>query len=253
MTEPPPHGHGRDREEGGAAMRHLPMPARACADATGLEKTSRSPDVGEEFLAESKAYLACRSRGSDPTPPLVEAWRRLYDFYAPRIRAFLRNCGLTDADLNDCSQEVWQDVIANLAHFHQDPTRGRLSTWILTLARNKAVDSIRRRNRHVFENLENNEASEPLDPGPGPVAEYERRQTLAQVQRILLELSGEVSQTSFQVLYQRWIEGRPTADVAAALELTPDQVRFRTHRMKQKLRELLERNVDHDDPQEART
>ena len=217
-------------------------------DATGFEKSSRSLEIGEEFLAESQAYLECRSRRVEPPPPLVEAWNRFYEFYAPRIRAFLRNCGLPDADVNDCSQEVWQDVVANLGHFRQDATRGRLSTWMMTLARNKAVDSFRRRNRHVSEILEDNEVSAPLDPRSGPAAEYERRQTLAQVQRILLELSGEVSQTSFQVLYQRWIEGRPTAEVAAALELTPDQVRFRTHRMKQKLRELLERDVDHDNP-----
>ncbi len=227
-------------------MRHLPIPEHARADATGLETTSRSLDIGEEFLDGSKAYLECRTRGIEPPPPLVEAWKRFYEFYAPRIRAFLRNCGLRDADLNDCSQEVWQDVVAKLAHFRQDASRGRLSTWIMTLSHNKAVDSIRRRNRHLSETLEDHEASMPLDPSLDPAAEFERRQTLALVQTILLELSGRVSQTSFQVLYQRWIEGRPTAEVAAALELTPDQVRFRSHRMKRKLRDLLERSMDRD-------
>jgi RNA polymerase sigma-70 factor (ECF subfamily) len=227
-------------------MKNLPIPADARVDAAVLMKTARTLDIGEEFLGESKAYLECRSQGGEPPPPLVEAWKRLYEFYSPRIRAFLRSCNLADADLNDCSQEVWQDVVAKLAHFHQDPSRGQLSTWIMTLARNKAVDSIRRRNRHLSRSLEDNEAIAQRDPGPDPAAEYERRQTLAQVQQILLELSGKVSQTSFQVLYQRWIEGRPTAEVAAALELTPEQVRFRMHRMKRKIRDMLERTMDRD-------
>jgi DNA-directed RNA polymerase specialized sigma24 family protein len=64
------------------------------------------------------------------------------------------------------------------------------------------------------------------------------------VRSVLVELSGQVSRTSFQVLYLRWIEGLPTAEVAAALELTPQQVRFRTHRMKLKIRRMLERSMD---------
>jgi RNA polymerase sigma factor (sigma-70 family) len=227
-------------------MKRLPIPASPVVDSTEFGKPARSPDIGEEFLAQSKAYLECRSRGGEPPPPLVEAWKCFYEFYAPRIRGFLKSCSVPEADLNDCSQEVWQDVVADLARFRQDASRGRLSTWIRTLARNKAVDSIRRRNRHVSETLEFNESIAPMDPEPGPDAKYERRQTLAQVQRILLELSGKVSQTNFQVLYLRWMEGLPTAEVAAALELTPEQVRFRSHRMKRKFRELLEQSMEQD-------
>ena len=82
-----------------------------------------------------------------------------------------------------------------------------------------------------------------MDPGLDPAAAYERRQTLAQVRSALAQLSSEVSPKSYQVLYLRWIEGRPTAEVAAALALTPGQVRFRTYRMKRKVRDLLERSM----------
>ena len=122
----------------------------------------------------------------------------------------------------------------------------------MTLARNKAIDSIRRRNRHVVETLADDEAGAPMDPRPGPDAEYERRQTLSKVQGLLLELSRNVSQTSFQALYQRWIEERSTAEVAASLGLTTDQVRFRTHRMKRRLRDMLERASGREAPTGAR-
>jgi DNA-directed RNA polymerase specialized sigma24 family protein len=112
----------------------------------------------------------------------------------------------------------------------------------MTLDRNKAADSNRRRTRHPAESLVEDGAHAPLDPGLGPAAEYERRRTRDRVRRILVKLSGQVSQISFQVLYRRWIEGQPTAEVAAALDLTPSQVRFRTHRMKQKFRDLFERS-----------
>jgi hypothetical protein len=44
------------------------------------------------------------------------------------------------------------------------------------------------------------------------------------------------------VLYQRFIDGRTSAQVADAMGITPEQVRFRVHRMKQKFRELFERS-----------
>jgi RNA polymerase sigma factor (sigma-70 family) len=120
----------------------------------------------------------------------------------------------------------------------------------MTLARNKAVDVIRLRSRHVVESLGDGEGMTAMDPGPDPAATYERRRTLAQVRSALDQLSSQVSPKSFQVLYLRWIEGRTTSEVADALALTPGQVRFRTHRMKLRFRDLLERSIEPDQSQD---
>jgi RNA polymerase sigma-70 factor (ECF subfamily) len=229
-------------------MRHLPNVVQSPVERADLERIGRGADDGA--LDAIKAYLDLRSRGIEPPTPLVEAWDQFYAFHAPRIRSFLKGWKLPEADRSDCFQEVWKDIVGKLAHFHHDSGRGRFSTWLMTLARNKVVDSVRRRNRHVSERLGDSEVSSPMDPGPGPAVEYERRRTRAQVQSALAELAGQVSWTSFQVLYLRWIEGWETAEVAAALELTPQQVRFRSHRMKQKVRRLLERSMDRDNTDE---
>ena len=118
----------------------------------------------------------------------------------------------------------------------------------MTLARNKAIDVIRLRSRHVVESLGDGESMTAMDPGPDPAATYERRRMLAQVHSALAQLSNQVSPKSFQVVYLRWIEGWDTAEVAAALALTPSQVRFRTCRMKRKVRGLLERSMATDTP-----
>jgi len=226
-------------------MSQLPIAVPAFLPARRRRLSAKSPeDVDEEFLNKVKSYLECRSRGVDPPPPLVEAWNCFYDTYAPRIKRFLGHRGLADEDRNDCFQDIWKEVIVNLAHFRHDPRRGCLATWLMTLARNKAVDSIRRRSRQLPECLGRDGANALLDPHPDPGAEYERRRTQALVWSVLGELSGQVSPTSFEVLYLRWIEGRPTSEIAAALELTPDQVRFRICRMKRKLRDLFERSQD---------
>lgn len=169
-------------------MRHLPIVASSPVAAPRRGMTAPSPDnLDEIFLDEIKFYLQLRSQGIDPPPPLVEAWNRFYEFHAPRIQSFLKGWKLPEADRSDCFQEVWKDVVTKLAHFRQDPGRGRFSTWLLTLARNKAVDSIRRRNRHVFERLEDHAVSTPWDPNPDPADLYESHRLRDRVRRVLAD------------------------------------------------------------------
>jgi RNA polymerase sigma-70 factor (ECF subfamily) len=203
-----------------------------------LSQQSRA-DLDEELLAKTKAYLECRSRGLDPSPALMEAWDRFYWAYQPRIRALLGKWRLPAVDREDCLQEVWVEVVAHLGRFQHDPRRGRLSTWLTTLTRNKAVDSIRRRNRHPSQPLEAHAGGLP-DPVPGPVADCERRWIQARVRGVLDGLAERVSERSFRVLYLRWIEGRTVPEIADAMGLSPEQVRLRAHRMKQRFRDLFE-------------
>ena len=205
-------------------------------------ETPSSPDGDAGLYRELKAYLACRSRGVDPPGPLADAWNRFYRLYTPRIWAFLIRSGLQEADREDCLQDVWTKVVAVLDHLPYEPRSGQLATWLMTVARNTTVDSIRRR-QHVWVGLD--QAKLPvLARDPEPATEMERREMQARVRSVLVQLSERVSAISYGVLYQRGIEGRTCAEVADALRLTPGQVRFRFHRMKRVFRGLLGRAAD---------
>jgi DNA-directed RNA polymerase specialized sigma24 family protein len=112
------------------------------------------------------------------------------------------------------------------------------------VARNRAVDTIRRR-QHLWVGL-NGDKVALVDPDSEPAAACERRWTQALVRSVLTELSEQVSATSFSVLYQRGIEAQTSAEVADTLGLTPQQVRFRYHRVKRKFRDLLEGSASPD-------
>jgi hypothetical protein len=60
------------------------------------------------------------------------------------------------------------------------------------------------------------------------------------MRRVLAELRRGVSERSYRVLYLRWVEGWTTREIAAALGLTPAQVRSRDHRMIGKCRSLFD-------------
>ncbi len=63
---------------------------------------------------------------------------------------------------------------------------------------------------------------------------------------MLNELAAQISALNSQMLYERAIEGRMSAEIANTLALTPDQVRFRVDRMKKKFRERFGRSSARD-------
>jgi RNA polymerase sigma-70 factor (ECF subfamily) len=204
-----------------------------------IGQRSACPSLDEDDLCvKLRAYLDCRSHHVEPPPPLVEAWDRFYDLYRPRVRAYLARFRLSQADQEDCLQDVWSKVLSRPSTLPDGPPRARLSAWLMTVARNRAVDVIRHRRR--FSVQWNEDAFAVVDTEPGPAAAYERSSTQRRVRRVLGELCKQATALSFQVFYLRTIDGRTGTEVANTLGLTPDQVRFRLHRMRCKFRDLLQ-------------
>jgi RNA polymerase sigma-70 factor (ECF subfamily) len=223
-------------------MKRPPRPPdRTLASRTRPGATCPCPeDSDSEVFNQLRAYLECRCRRVAAPPALAEAWDDFYEFFTPRISAFLGRYRLQAADREDCLQEVWKEVVARLGHLPYDARRARLSTWLTTLARRRAADVVRQ-SRRIWAGLD--DAFALVDPGPDAGVECERLWERARVTSLLTELSGQASAISFQVFYLRWIGGRPISDIAHSVDLTPAQVRFRLCRMKRKFRDLLERSI----------
>ncbi|HVU03023.1 MAG TPA: sigma-70 family RNA polymerase sigma factor [Polyangiaceae bacterium] len=73
------------------------------------------------------------------------AFDALFAEYAPRVRAYLVRQGLGSALAEEVVQEVMLTVWRENARF--DPEKGSMSTWVFTIARNRLIDSVRRRRR----------------------------------------------------------------------------------------------------------
>jgi RNA polymerase sigma-70 factor, ECF subfamily len=194
-----------------------------------------------ELLDKTQAYLEYRSRGHDPPSYLAAAWDQFYDGYAPRLRAELARWHMTAVEREDCFQEVWVSVVSHLGQFRRDQGRACLSTWLTTLTRNKAVDLLRR--RHRAESLIGGAEDTLLDSSPDPAADCARHEMQDLVRRVLAELSAQVSEMNYQVLYQRRIEGRTVPEIAVALGLTPEQVRLHDHRMMKRIRAFFKQST----------
>ncbi len=201
--------------------------------------TDSVQDIDLELIQQTQAYLECLSRQQQPDLNLRLAWERFYDLYHPLLRRFALASHLARADVHDCVQDVWKEIVRSLPTFAYDPRRGRFRTWLYSLVRCKAIDLLRRRNKHAAESLNGQEGTGLHEPAPDPSADSERQDEREVVRVVLARLRDEVSECSYQVLHLRWIEGLSVPEVAAALDLTPRQVWFRHHRMKQKFRALF--------------
>ncbi|AWI84352.1 RNA polymerase subunit sigma [Alloyangia pacifica] len=91
-----------------------------------------------------------------------EAFGRLFDFFAPRLKAMLIRGGLRDGSAEDVVQDVMISVWNKAAQF--DPHRAEASAWIYRIARNRQIDLYRRKPLPEPELIHEPESSEPDAP-----------------------------------------------------------------------------------------
>ncbi|MCH2135585.1 MAG: sigma-70 family RNA polymerase sigma factor [Phycisphaerales bacterium] len=73
------------------------------------------------------------------------AWRGLDERYRPILIASGRRLGLSEADAVDVAQETMLRVLEGCRDGAYDRSKGRLRSWILTIARHRIIDLHRRR------------------------------------------------------------------------------------------------------------
>lgn len=98
-----------------------------------------------------------------------EAFGEVFNHFAPRVKAFLMKGGAEPSMAEECTQEAMITLWNKAALF--DPSRASVSTWVFTIARNKKIDILRRRNRPEPEELP--WGPEP-EPQPGDVIELQQ-------------------------------------------------------------------------------
>lgn len=108
-----------------------------------------------------------------------------------------------------------------------DPERGEARAWLFGIARNAALDELRRRQRHAWL------VSEPADERRAPVAttveESERRLAIRQAMETLPGPDREL-------IALRFFSGLSMAEIGATLGISESNAGTRTHRALSKLR-----------------
>jgi len=158
---------------------------------------------------------------------------RLYDLYSSRIfglgLVMLGNEGAAEDLVQDTMVKVWRNAE------RYDPARGSLDTWILLMARNLAIDSLRRRVLDA-RMIEKTSPRDEADPTAGPDAIAETTDMVDRARRAMASLS-DGQRAALELAY---FGGKTSAEVAEleGIPLGTAKTRIRTALLK--LRESLE-------------
>lgn len=142
------------------------------------------------------------------------------------------------------AEDVIQDAYVR-AYQHLDQFAGRspFSIWLTRIAVNEALRRLQLRRRSTqFENLDNDGEDTMWDAEsnvPEGSPDPEQRASIAELGRLLEEAVLDLPQQYRAVIMLRDVEELSTAETAAALDLTEDNVKVRLHRGRAMMRDRL--------------
>lgn len=209
------------------------------SDTSGSKFDPRQTNL--ELLGRTQQYLRTVLQEQVPDTLLTEAWDEFYRVYSELIRRFVISHGIRGMDVDDCVQEVWGAVATKLTEFERPEDRPGLRAWLYAVVRSKATDLIRRSMRRQAVALEavQEKGGEPVSEEMDPAEIAYQRWEAAMVNTALAELKQRISEENYRILHLRMIEGQSEAEVAEAMGLTVEQVRYRKHRAQKKLGAIL--------------
>lgn len=162
------------------------------------------------------------------------AFTEVYDRYGEASYSLALRI-LRDRDLAaDAVQDAFLSVWKAAAKF--DPSRGQVSTWILTMTHNKAVDVVRREERRRTDVLDEERLETPsAEPGP------EQTAWLSDAREHVREALAELSPEHRQVVELAYFGGFSQSELAAMLDVPMGTIKSRTFVALGELRSALER------------
>lgn len=162
-----------------------------------------------------------------------KAFNRLYEYYSPRLSAYLRQKGAPYR----ISQEIAQDVMAKVwekaGQF--DPRFANASTWVFTIARNRYVDILRKEQRSVID------PDDPLLVQDAPAAADEGLER-TDSRQALTKAINSLPCSQAAVLSLVYLNGLKQNEAAERLDIPLSTVKSRLRLALQKLRIVMEAN-----------
>ena len=187
------------------------------------ETSAEDPATGPEEMA---ALIAAIARDADRT-----AFARLFGYYAPRLKSYLRRMRVEERLAEDLAQEVMLTVWRKAALF--DPAKASAGTWIFTIARNRFIDTVRREKRPDFDPSDPMLQPEEERPADDQMAGAEIGERVREAMRDLPPDQAEVVELSF-------LEGLPHSAIAEKLGIPLGTVKSRLRLAFARLRTALE-------------
>lgn len=194
-------------------------------EAVGGQETEAVRDPGPGSRTGSDAALLGQTAAGD-----ADSFRALFERHYPRVYRFVlritRRSDLAEEAASDALFEVWRGA-------GRFKGASKISTWILGIARHKALNALRTVKDNSWEDL--SAAEEEADPADGPAEIVEARDRRARIRRALETLAA----SHRAVLELAFFHGLSYSEIAQVLDCPENTVKTRVFHAKKKLGQVL--------------
>ncbi len=166
----------------------------------------------------------------------------LYDRYGRLVYSIAINAVEDQAVAEEIVQDVFISVWEKAKTY--DASIARVSTWLATITRNRAIDEIRRRNVRPEKNsISWADVIDSEDPVPDQLPGPEKQAELLWLQRSVREAMEDLTSGQKQVLGLAYFRGYTQSRIAEMLDLPLGTVKTRIRMGMQKLRLVLDQTM----------
>jgi RNA polymerase sigma-70 factor (ECF subfamily) len=159
-----------------------------------------------------------------------EALRELYDRYGRMTYAIAYRVLGDDHTAEECVQDVFVELWRHASRY--DPRRGRVSTWLCTITRNRAIDAARARERRAI-------PSENVEPS-GYAADTAELVTRADEAVRVAEAMASLPPVQLEVVQLAHFEGFTQSEIAQRLGIPLGTVKSRMRGALDRLRSVAD-------------
>ena len=159
-----------------------------------------------------------------------EAFARLFEHFAPRLKAWLMKSGATAAAAEDFAQDAMLTVWRKADLF--DARKARAATWIFTIARNRRLDMLRRDARAL--------PTPEIEPTEDEAMRPDAILAMADDARRVREALSRLKPDQVEVLRLAFFMDSPHSEIAQRLDLPLGTDKSRIRNAMIKLRTILE-------------
>lgn len=191
---------------------------------------SKQPD--DPMLVATAEYLEQLRLNNDAARQLTETWELFHECHELLIEQLIRRQHLPAEVIDDLRQDVWIEIAKWLPKLRNKTTAGFM-VWLSRVVDHKVAAYLRKPSRATvsFDALSDGSfVSQPS--GSADDAE------------LIEQLRSSTTTTNYKILHMRLVGEASVEEVAAEFNISAQRVRYRTHRARRQLRDILRRLLD---------
>lgn len=166
-------------------------------------------------------------------------WRSFDDRYRPILMGFARRQGLSEDDAADVAQTALTQFASDYRDGRYQRERGRLSSWIIGIARNRVADLKRAQVRRRIDRGESALIETPDESAMERDWEEARQRVILERAMLVLRSDTRLDERTIRAFDLCALRNMPAQEAAAECGMTVAEVYVAKNRAIKKLREIV--------------